>query len=139
MTPRPTPRPAPRLDALSIVTADMTASLDFYRRLGVPVPEGADAQPHVEAVLPGGLRLLWDTEDVMRSFDPDWKKPQGGDRLGLAFLCDGAAGVDATYDELVSAGYTGHLKPWNAAWGQRYAVVLDPDGCGVSLFAASDA
>ncbi|CAM5247607.1 hypothetical protein SCALM49S_03160 [Streptomyces californicus] len=27
------------------------------------------------------------------------------------------------------------MEPWDATWGQRYAVVLDPDGCGVSLFA----
>ncbi|MGW7413642.1 VOC family protein [Streptomyces sp. NPDC054863] len=134
-----TPRPTPRLDALGIVTADMAASLDFYRRLGVPLPADAASQPHVEAVLPNGLRLLWDTEEMMSSFDPNRQKPQGGDRLGLAFLCDSAADVDATYDELVSAGYTGHLKPWDAVWGQRYAVVLDPDGCGVSLFAANDA
>ncbi|MFI0976698.1 VOC family protein [Streptomyces sp. NPDC021093] len=134
-----TPRPTPRLDALSIVTADMAASLDFYRRLGVPVAADAGSAPHVEAVLPSGLRILWDTEDVIRSFDPDWQKPQGGDRLGLAFLCDSAAEVDATYDALVAAGHTGHLKPWDAVWGQRYAVVLDPDGCGVSLFAANDA
>ncbi|MFJ6694782.1 VOC family protein [Streptomyces sp. NPDC091272] len=126
----------PRLDAVSIVTADLAASLDFYRRLGVPLPADAASQPHVEAVLPGGLRLLWDTEDVISSFDPAWEKPQGGERLGLAFLCGSAAEVDATYDDLIAAGYSGHLKPWNAQWGQRYAVVLDPDGLGVSLFAA---
>ncbi|MFJ2739850.1 VOC family protein [Streptomyces sp. NPDC087440] len=125
----------PRFDSISLVTADLAASLAFYRRLGVPVPDGAESLPHVEAHLPGGLRLLWDTEDVMRSIDPDWKKPEGGDRTGLAFRCDDAADVDATYDDLISAGYTGSMKPWNAEWGQRYAVVLDPDGLGVSVFA----
>jgi hypothetical protein len=27
------------------------------------------------------------------------------------------------------------LKPWDAFWGQRYAVVHDPDGNGVDLLA----
>lgn len=27
------------------------------------------------------------------------------------------------------------MSPWNADWGQRYAVVLDPDGNGIDLFA----
>jgi len=81
------------------------------------------------------MRLAWDTEDVVRSFDPDWTPPSTGDRLGLNFLCDSPADVDAVYAELTGAGYRGHLKPWDATWGQRYAVVLDPDGCGVSLFA----
>jgi catechol 2,3-dioxygenase-like lactoylglutathione lyase family enzyme len=129
----------PRLDAVGIVTSDLAASLDFYRRLGIPVPADAASQPHVEAVLPHGVRVLWDTEEVMASFDPQWKKPTGGDRVGLAFRCDSPAEVDAVYADLTGAGYTGHLKPWDAVWGQRYAVVLDPDGCGVSLFAANEA
>lgn len=126
----------PRLDAISLTTADLAASLAFYRRLGLGIPAGAESAPHVEVALPGGQRLLWDTEDVVRSFDPEWAPANGGERLGLAFHCDTPAEVDAVYDDLTGAGYRGHLKPWDAVWGQRYAVVLDPDGCAVSLFAA---
>ncbi|MFJ8210789.1 VOC family protein [Streptomyces sp. NPDC096033] len=125
----------PRLDMIGLVVSDMAASLAFYRRLGLDVPADADGQPHVEAVLPGGLRIAWDTEDVVRSFDPSWTPPSGGPRRELAFLCDSPAEVDALYAELTEAGHGGHLKPWDAFWGQRYAVVLDPDGCQVSLFA----
>ena len=39
------------------------------------------------------------------------------------------------FAELVAAGYDGHLEPWDAFWGQRYASVRDPDGNGVDLFA----
>lgn len=126
----------PRLDVIGIVTSDMAASLAFYRRLGLDIPADADAAPHVEAPLPGGMRLAWDTEDVVRSFDPGWTPPSNGDRTGLCFRCDAPAEVDAVYEALVGAGYRGHLEPWDAEWGQRYAVVLDPDGCGVSLFAS---
>ena len=38
-----------------------------------------------------------------------------------------------------TAGYAGHLAPFDAVWGQRYAVVHDPDGNPVDLFAASRA
>jgi uncharacterized glyoxalase superfamily protein PhnB len=89
----------------------------------------------VEAVLPGGLRLAWDTVDTIRSFDPDWTPPQGGSRTSLAFACDGPADVDKLYAELVQAGSVGHLAPWDAFWGQRYAVLHDPDGNAVDLFA----
>ncbi|KJY44363.1 MULTISPECIES: VOC family protein [unclassified Streptomyces] len=129
----------PRFDLIGLVVSDMAASLAFYRRLGLDVPAGAEEQPHVEAVLPGGLRIAWDTEDVVRSFDPSWTRPAGDGRRDLAFLCDSPAEVDAVYAELTDAGYKGHLEPWDAFWGQRYAVVLDPDGCGVSLFAPADA
>ncbi|MFD5779609.1 VOC family protein [Streptomyces sp. NPDC058220] len=125
----------PRLDAIGLVVSDMAASLAFYRRLGLDLPADADAAPHAEASLPSGLRILWDTEETVRSYDPGWTRPSGGERIGLAFLCDSPAEVDATYEALAGAGYRGHLKPWDAFWGQRYAVVLDPDGCAVSLFA----
>ena len=39
---------------------------------------------------------------------------------------------------LLAAGGRGHLAPWDAFWGQRYAVVLDPDGNVVNLFAPLD-
>ncbi|MFD3438669.1 VOC family protein [Streptomyces sp. NPDC058685] len=128
----------PRLDAIGIVASDMAASLAFYRRIGLDIPADADNAPHAEATLPNGLRVLWDTEETIRSFDPEWTRPTGGgERIGLAFRCDGPAEVDAVYADLTAAGYQGHLKPWDAVWGQRYAVVLDPDGCGISFFADS--
>ncbi|MFI1659405.1 VOC family protein [Streptomyces sp. NPDC020472] len=131
------PRIAPRFDLVGLVVSDMAASLAFYRRLGLDVPAGAESAPHVEAAA-GGLRIAWDTEDVVRSFDPGWTRPVGN-RVGLAFRCGAPAEVDAVYEELVAAGYRGRLKPWDAEWGQRYAVVLDPDGSEVSLFADVEA
>ncbi|MGP3984943.1 VOC family protein [Streptomyces sp. KR80] len=126
---------APRIDLIGLVVSDMAASLAFYRRLGLDVPADADSQPHVEAALPGGLRMAWDTVETIRSFDPEWTAPQGGRRIDLAFACDDPADVDRVYGELTGAGYTGHREPWDAFWGMRYAVVLDPDGNGVDLFA----
>lgn len=126
---------------IGLVVSDMAASLAFYRRLGLDIPADADGQPHVEVTLPGGLRIGWDTEETVRSFDPSWTRPTGdggGERMGLAFLCDSPAEVDALYAVLTGAGYPGHLKPWDAFWGQRYAVVRDPDGCEVSLFAPAE-
>ncbi|MEV5506024.1 VOC family protein [Streptomyces orinoci] len=121
----------PRFDAIGIVVSDMAASLAFYRRLGLDLPPGADKEPHVEAALPGGLRLMWDSAAALDEAPP----PPGPGRLGLAFLCDGPEEVDRVYGELTGAGYEGVRAPWDAFWGQRYAVVRDPDGNGVDLFA----
>ncbi|MFC1410552.1 VOC family protein [Streptacidiphilus sp. N1-12] len=125
----------PRFDLLGLVVADMPASLAFYRRLGLDLPAEADGEPHVETVLPGGLRLAWDTVEVILGIDPGWTPPQGGTRASLAFRCDGPAEVDKVYAELTGAGHPGHKEPWDAFWGQRYAVVHDPDGNTVDLFA----
>lgn len=126
----------PRFDAIGLVVSDMAASVSFYRRLGFAFPDGAEEQPHAEAGLPGGLRLLLDTEDTVRSFHAGWRPPSGGSRSALALVCADPAEVDSVYEELVGAGYHGELKPWDAFWGQRYAVVHDPDGNGVDLFAS---
>jgi catechol 2,3-dioxygenase-like lactoylglutathione lyase family enzyme len=130
------PRITPRLDMIGLVVADMAASLAFYRRLGIDLPPAADDAPHTETTLPGGLRVAWDTVETVRSFDPSWS-PATGSRVSLAFDCGSPEGVDAVYAALTEAGHPGHLKPWDAFWGQRYAVVHDPDGNAVDLFAAS--
>lgn len=120
-------RMTPRFDAIGLAVADMAASLAFYRMLGLDIPAGADTQPHAETTLPGGLRLMWDAAET---------PPAGGPgRMELAFLCDGPAEVDAVYAKLTEAGVRGSKEPWDAFWGQRYAVVLDPDGNNVALFA----
>ncbi|MGN9820319.1 VOC family protein [Streptomyces sp. SD11] len=131
----PTTPPTPRFDLIGLVVSDMAASLAFYRRLGLEFPEGAESAPHVEAQLPGGLRFALDTEDTIRSFHPDWRPPTAGGRVALAFLCDSPADVDTTYEALLAAGHTAELKPFDAPWGMRYAVIHDPDDNTVDLFA----
>ena len=124
-----------RLAVVELVVRDMATTLAFYRRLGLPVPSDVDDAPHVEVEV-GGLRLAFDTEEVLRSFDPGWTRPaEGGHRVALAFACSSPAEVDQSYAELTAAGYGGHLPPWDAPWGMRYAVVHDPDGTPVDLFA----
>lgn len=127
---------APSFDLIGLVVADLSKSLAFYRRLGLDIPASADTEPHVEVTLPGGPRLAWDTTETIRSFDPGWTPPSGSPRIGLAFRCDDPAEVDRVYTDLVGAGYEGHRQPWDAFWGQRYAIVHDPDGNSVELFAA---
>ena len=128
------PSIAPQLNLIGMVVADMAASLAFYRRLGLEIPASADTEPHVDHTLAGGLRLAWDTVETINSFDPEWKPPTGGARVGFAFECATPADVDSAYADLVGAGYQGHLEPWDAFWGQRYATVHDPDGNTVDLY-----
>ena len=119
---------------IGIVVADMPASLAFYRRLGLENPDEADGEPHVEVDL-GGVRLAFDTRETVLSFDPSWTEASGGPRMSLAFRAGSPAEVDEAYTALTGAGAEGHLEPWDAFWGMRYATVHDPDGNGVDLFA----
>ena len=122
--------------AIGLVSSDLPRTLAFYRALGLDIPAAADSEPHVEVTLPSGFRILIDPESTIKSFDPEWSPPAGGSpRTALAFECTDPAEVDATYAAMTSAGFDGHLEPWDAFWGLRYAVVHDPDGTPVDLFA----
>lgn len=125
-----------QLGFIGIVTQDMAASLAFYRALGVRIEEGQDDAPHVDATLDGGVALAWDTVETIRGFDPGFVPATGGHRIALAFDLGTPAAVDTTFASLVEAGHAGHVEPWDAHWGQRYAALLDPDGNSVDLFAA---
>jgi uncharacterized glyoxalase superfamily protein PhnB len=127
-----TPAPA----ALGFVATDLPRTLAFYRALGLDIPADADDSPHVEVTLASGFRLMWDPVSMVTSFDPGWSAPSGGPGTALAFDCGAPADVDETYAAVVDAGYEGHLEPFDAFWGQRYASLRDPDGNGVELFAA---
>ena len=122
----------PQLNALGIVSSDLSRSLAFYGLLGIEFPEG---DGHVEATLPNGVRLMLDTEEVVRSFRPDWTRATGN-QLSLAFECESPAAVDEVYARVIAAGFEGEKEPWDAFWGQRYAQLRDPDGVPVDLFAA---
>jgi catechol 2,3-dioxygenase-like lactoylglutathione lyase family enzyme len=124
----------PSLNAIGIVSSDMARSIAFYRLLGVGVPETPD-EGHVDTFLPNGVRFMLDTEDVVRSFKPDWARADGN-QLSIAFECGSPAEVDEVYARVVAAGFEGEKEPWDAFWGQRYALLADPDGVEVNLYAA---
>jgi len=121
-------------DMIGIVVRDMRAALEFYRALGLDIPPDAEKEDHVQITTSNGYRLSWDTETLVKSFNPEWSAPNGS-RIGIAFLCENAAEVDALYGRLTAKGYRGHKAPWDAFWGQRYAQLFDPDGNVIDLFA----
>jgi uncharacterized glyoxalase superfamily protein PhnB len=122
----------PTLDAIGIVSSNLAQTRAFYALLGIEFAEGND---HVEATMPNGLRLMVDTEDVMRSFRPDWAR-ENGNQATLAIACSSPTEVDELYARVVEAGFAGEKEPWDAFWGHRYAQLRDPDGVPVDLFAA---
>jgi uncharacterized glyoxalase superfamily protein PhnB len=124
----------PVLNAVGIVTADMARSLEFYRLLGLGVPDTPDAG-HVNIDVANGMRVMIDSEAEVRKFRSDWDRTTGN-QCALAFQCESPAQVDDLYARLTEAGFEGEKEPWDAFWGQRYAQVRDPDGVPLDLYAA---
>jgi uncharacterized glyoxalase superfamily protein PhnB len=124
----------PELNAIGIVASDMAASIRYYRLLGLDLPD-TPGEGHVEATMAGGLRLMLDSEEVVKSFLPEWRR-ETGNQLSLAFECATPAEVDEVYARMTGAGFEGEKEPWDAFWGQRYALLRDPDGVEVNLYAS---
>jgi uncharacterized glyoxalase superfamily protein PhnB len=125
---------APDLHMVNLVVNDMTASLDFYRRLGIAVPEGEDADgAHVQLRMPGGFSLELDTAESARLWHAAWRADPAGVSIVVGFSLPTREAVDQRYAELTSAGYVGRQPPFDAFWGARYAIVADADGNDVGL------
>jgi catechol 2,3-dioxygenase-like lactoylglutathione lyase family enzyme len=122
-----------KLDLIGIYVEDTQRSLSFYRKLGWEIPAVPDSEKHVEITLQNGLRFSWDELAMMKTFDPEAKI--AADLVGV-FLFEDKHQVDAKYLEVTNAGYVGHLPPADAPWGQRYAIVKDPDGHKIGLSAS---
>jgi uncharacterized glyoxalase superfamily protein PhnB len=119
------------LDAIGIVTGDAKRSVEFYAFVGITFTQHGD---HYDGTTPSGVRIMLDTVELIRGFDPTYEKPTGSGVV-LCFKQDSAAAVDALYARITNAGFGGKKPPWDAFWGHRYACVLDPDGNQIDLFA----
>jgi catechol 2,3-dioxygenase-like lactoylglutathione lyase family enzyme len=118
-----------------VFVSDLPRSIEFYRLLGLPVPD--PEAPHVAVELPGGNSLSLDTEETIAGMHPSWTPPaRPAGRLALALGVRSPAQVDALFENVTAAGHAGPLAPYDAPWGMRYATVADPDGNWVDLFAA---
>lgn len=118
------------LGIVGLIVRDLQASLDFYRRLGLPIPPGTGGS-NFRLRLPTGQVFFWDDYATTRSFDPDWQPSSGSRRIVLEFGFASPEALDATYAELTGAGYEGYLPPFDI--GARYALVKDPDGNEIGL------
>ena len=127
----------PTFDAIGIGVADLERAAAFYRKLGFdfPDPIDPDGHGHAEATTRGGLRIMLDTFETLKSYDDKGTTPSGGHRMGLGFACESPKDVDETFARLTSEGAGIYKEPWDAFWGMRYAQIHDPDGNVVDLFA----
>jgi uncharacterized glyoxalase superfamily protein PhnB len=129
----------PDLHMLNVVVGDMAASIEFYRRLGVAVPTGDDADgPHVQLRMPGGFSLELDTPESAQLWHAGWRSDPANVGVVIGFALASREAVDERYAVLTAAGSVGRQPPFDAFWGARYAIVADPDGNDVGLMSPID-
>ena len=115
-----------QLSMVVLEVADLAASVLFYRRLGLDIPEPSPERPVVAHRMGSGVTLLL-TKGFASRYDQTWKPPAGGYSQLLEFYVGDDAVVDSTWNELVAAGYPGRMSPAQT-FGPYAAMVDDPDG-----------
>ena len=107
---------------LGLVTRDMGKSLEFYRRLGLAIPEGSEEKTHVEVKMGNGLTFFLDSRPSC--WDPSFVRSYP---FLLEFYLKSQAAVDAKYTELTGFGYRSRRAPYKTSFGMYFAMVNDPD------------
>jgi catechol 2,3-dioxygenase-like lactoylglutathione lyase family enzyme len=123
----------PVFDQVNVIVGDMDATVEFYRRLGVVLPDdGPWNTYHRSAQTPEGLDLDFD----LHSFATRWNAgtpTEGRKGAVLGFRVQTRAAVDRIHADMTAAGYRSQMEPYDAFWGSRYAVLEDPDGNAVGV------
>lgn len=121
-----------KLDMVGIIVTNMQEASLFYQRLGFTLI-GDPTGDYLE-LENDGVRISLNTQTMIEGiygFVPE----KHGDKIELAFLCETPEEVDETCDKMADFGYQIYKEPWNAFWGQRYAIIKDLDNNLLSLFA----
>jgi catechol 2,3-dioxygenase-like lactoylglutathione lyase family enzyme len=109
------------INAVTLVTADMSTSCAFYGALGFEsVVGGPDASFTTYRVGEGFLNVQFDPEHA--PIPAIWGRV-------IFWVAD----VDVMYDRAVTSGYAPEMPPSDAPWGERYFHVRDPDGHELSF------
>jgi catechol 2,3-dioxygenase-like lactoylglutathione lyase family enzyme len=108
------------ISAITLATHDMARAVAFYSALGfVPKYGGADARFTSFHAGTGFLNLTAAPAEQRWSW---WGR--------VIFYVDD---VDATHARAVAAGLSPAFAPQDAAWGERYFHITDPDGHELSF------
>jgi catechol 2,3-dioxygenase-like lactoylglutathione lyase family enzyme len=137
----PMERVRPVLNQVNVIGSDVDASLAFYRRLGVDIPDDrvwrtATGAHHATAAEGQGdcAGLDLDSAAFVQVWNAGWRgRADLAGRVVVGFGVAARQDVDDIYRDMTSAGYRGIQPPHDAFWGARYAILEDPDGLAVGL------
>ena len=131
----------PIFDQVNLVVRDMAASVLFYRRLGLDIPDDAvwrtpSGVHHISLKTSGEMDFALDSQPMAKAYNAGHAAARG--RVLISFRLPSREAVDTLYAELIGHEHQGLQPPFDAFWGARYAIVEDPDGNPVGLMSPSD-
>ena len=115
-----------QLGMIGLDVRDIGRSIEFYRLLGVPMPDPSPDRPVSIHRMDSGVSLVL-AEGFAAAVDPGWARPEAGYQSVLEFFVGDDAAVDAEWEKLTAAGYHGRTAPAKTV-GPYAAMIDDPDG-----------
>ena len=129
----------PVFDGVNLVVTDMEATVAFYRRLGITIPDqGVWDNHHRTAEAPAGFDFDFDSTGFAAQWNRGWPGSRGRGGAVFGFKVATRDAVDRVHADMTAAGYASQQEPYDAFWGARYAVVEDPDGNAVGIMSPMD-
>ena len=127
-----------RFDGIDIVVDDMAAAVTFYGLLGLEVQQTPEpwVRHHRKVGGIGAVDIDLDTTAFASTWDGGWEPGRTG--VVFNFRTASRDDVDRLHAALTAAGHTSAQAPYDAFWGARYAVLIDPAGNHVGLMSESD-
>ena len=108
------------ISAVTFATSDMARAVRFYAALGFPMAYGGETAAFTSFRVGKGSLNLARADD----------QPPSTGRVRVIFHVDD---VDAMYAHVLARGFTPETPPRDAAWGERYFHLTDPDGHALSF------
>ena len=119
---------------LGVIVKDMAKSVEFYRRLGVAIPEGSEKNDFV-GIKMDKLTFFLSTREQNKIWDKKNKPVESneGYKMILEFYLKTKDSVDKKFQELKNYGYEVYLEPLITPFNVYFAFIKDPDGNQILL------
>jgi catechol 2,3-dioxygenase-like lactoylglutathione lyase family enzyme len=122
-----------KLNAIGVTSSNLKETVRFYELLGFKFPEFKKDEDHLEPISDGSsTRLMIDSKKLIQSLIGEEPRPSNHSAFALEY--ENPQEVNEVASKVKDAGFKIKSEPWDAFWGQRYCIVIDPDGYLVDLY-----
>ena len=124
---------------VGLVTKDRDKMLEFYRHLGLNIPQVTDGQTHVPVrmEMKQGFTLFFDTQafSAQNTNVPDFVSRYN---VLFEYYLQDQASVEKKYSEMLALGYESYRAPFIFNDEMSFALIYDPEGNVVLLSGMAD-
>jgi catechol 2,3-dioxygenase-like lactoylglutathione lyase family enzyme len=123
---------AQQLYMIGLIVQDMDRAQEFYRRLGLAVPEEQPKQPPIFINMKGQFSLFLAPASIQSERAANGEKPETY-RVIFEYDVKTQDAVEEKYQEMMNYGYQSYRAPFLFSNGMCFALINDPDGNTILL------